>query len=80
MSTAVYAVHAAQWAQRSSAGALPPRREFFSQLRRDETSLQDGPLLHQTFQVPKMEVRYTYLSCMDTAYGYGKTHPQNSRL
>ena len=23
---------------------------------------------HQTFQVPKMEVRNTYISCMDTAY------------
>ena len=34
--------------------------------------------LHQTFQVPKMEV-LTYISCMDTAYGYGKTHAQNSR-
>ena len=33
------------------------------------------PCFHQTFQVPKMEV-LTYISCMDTAYGYGKTHPQ----
>jgi len=31
MSTAVYAVHAAQWAARQ--GASAPRREFFSQLR-----------------------------------------------
>ena len=27
-----------------------------------------------------MEVRNTYISCMDTAYGYGKTHLQNSRF
>lgn len=33
MSTAVYAVHAAQWAARQP-GAAAPRREFFSQLRR----------------------------------------------
>ena len=35
------------------------------------------PQCHQTFQVPKMEV-FTYISCMDTAYGYGKTHPKGS--
>ena len=35
---------------------------------------------HQTFQVPsKWRVHpHLYISCMDTAYGYGKTHPQNS--
>ena len=32
---------------------------------------------HQTVHAPKMKV-LTYISCMDTAYGYGKTHPQNS--
>ena len=35
--------------------------------------------IHQTFQVPKMEV-LTYISCMDTAYARDFTHPQNSRL
>ena len=34
---------------------------------------------HQAFQVPKMEV-LTKISCIDTACGYGKTHPQNGRL
>ena len=31
--------------------------------------------VHQTFQVPKMEVRTTYISCMDTAY-VRETHTQ----
>ncbi len=34
-------------------------------------------LIHQIFQVPKMEV-LTYISSMDRAYAR-KTHPQNSR-
>ena len=34
---------------------------------------------HQKCQVPKIEV-LTYISCMDTAYGYGNPHPQNSVL
>ena len=34
---------------------------------------------HFRYQVPKMEV-LTYISCTDTAYGYGKTHPQNSLI
>ena len=33
------------------------------------------PTVHQTFQVPTMEV-LTYRRCMDTAYGYGKDHPK----
>lgn len=38
MSAAVYAVHAAQWAQRGALSAPGPRREFFSQLRRSPRS------------------------------------------
>ncbi|CAK8998320.1 Uncharacterized protein SCF082_LOCUS5591 [Durusdinium trenchii] len=45
MSAAVYAVHAAQWAQRGALSAPGPRREFFSQLRlRLLRQVPDAPL------------------------------------
>ena len=35
------------------------------------TKFNSSPLKsYKTFQLPKMEV-FTYVSCMDTAYGYG---------
>ena len=33
------------------------------------------PPYHQHDQVPEREVLYTYVSSMDTAYGYGNPHP-----
>ena len=52
---------------------------FSSSSKRDGCSPIIHVENHQKFQVPKMEL-LTYVSCMYTAYGYAKPHPQNSLI